>query len=129
MSGFTVRDFESKKAGADLSAKQFYLVKSNTAVEDGVVLAAAATDEIMGVLMDKPASGEWGAVAMISKGGKAPVKYGGTVAKGDKLTSDASGLAITTTTAGNKVIGIAVKAGVANDIGEVDLGVGPSVVP
>lgn len=129
MAGYTARDFESKKAGADLSGSQFLIVKSNTAVEDGMVLASAATDEFIGVSMDKPASGEWGAVAMMSKGGKAPVRYGGTVARGDKLTSNASGQAIATTTAGNKVLGLAVKAGVSGDIGEVDLGAGPSVVP
>lgn len=122
MSAYTGSPFESKKAGADLSAKQFFIVKADSAANDQVVLASAATDNLLGVMMDKPTSGDYGGVAMIGRGGKVPVQYGGTVAAGDKLTSDANGKAITTTTAGNRVIGIAAKAGVSGDVGEVDLG-------
>jgi hypothetical protein len=38
------------------------------------------------------------------------------VAAGDALTSDANGKAIATTTTGNRIIGFAELAGVANDI-------------
>lgn len=49
--------------------------------------------------------------------GIAEVEYGGNVTRGDLLTSDANGKAIATTTAGNRIIGIAMASGVSGDIG------------
>lgn len=130
MAGTTVRDLDTYVAGADLSAKQFHIVKAS-AVDGkaGIVAAAAATDELLGINMDKPLSGEAAGVAAVTKGGICPVAYGGTVTVGAKLTSDAAGKAIVTVTAGNKSIGIARIAGVAGDIGEVMLGAGPDILP
>lgn len=102
-------------AGADLSAKYGYIVKQSAQT---YVLASAATDKIAGVLQNKPESGE---TCLVYNRGKVPVIYGDTVSVGDRLTSDADGKAIATTTTGNVVIGTAVKAGAVNDIGEVEM--------
>lgn len=53
--------------------------------------------------------------------GSQRVYYGGTVAAGDMLTSDANGAAITTTTAGNHVVGRARISGVVGDIGTAEI--------
>ncbi len=100
---------------------KFTIVKPHSTAGQ-VVAGAAATDKLIGV------SGEIDAVANdpmdVHVNGVRRVKYGGTVAVGDLLTSDASGNAVVTTTAGNRIVGIAMIAGVANDIGEVFLSVG-----
>lgn len=46
----------SAKAGADLSAKQYFYVKLNA--DNQVILCAAATDIPLGVLQNDPASGQ-----------------------------------------------------------------------
>lgn len=80
----------------------------------GVVKAAAATDKLLGTSdsLDH-ATGDLVDVAI----GPVPlVRLGGTVAAGDALTSDANGKAIATTTTGDRIIGFAEIAGVADDI-------------
>lgn len=52
-------------AGADLSAKQFYFVKLSA--DDTVVVCAAATDIPIGVLQNKPTSGQAALVRVIGK--------------------------------------------------------------
>lgn len=49
------------------------------------------------------------------------VYYGGTVAAGDRLTADANGAAIATTTAGAHIVGRAAVSGVAGDIGTAEI--------
>lgn len=98
----SMRDFERTfVAGATtLAAKQYFLVKQHT---DGtLILAAAATDSIVGVLQNKPAVG---ASALVRFGGTTKVVAGGTIAVGAFVTSDANGNAVATTTAGDVVIG------------------------
>jgi len=53
----------SFKAGADLSAKQFMFVKMSAA--DTVILRADATDKPIGVLQNKPTSGQIASVLVI----------------------------------------------------------------
>jgi hypothetical protein len=78
--------------------------------------AAGATANIIGISSElDTAVGERCSVLMA--GNIAPVVYGGTVAQGDTLTSDAQGRAITTTTTGNRYVGTAEVAGVVGDIG------------
>lgn len=129
MSGTNVRVLETLEAAVDMSAKQFTIVKSAViAGKAGCTTSTAATDEHLGVMLDKPGLNEVGGVAMCSQGGFCPVIYGGTVTAGDKLTSDASGRAITSVTATHKTIGVARVSGVINQIGEVLLGSGPDVI-
>lgn len=84
-----------------------------------VVPATAATDKVIGFTQHKAAAGETVSVKLRSGAGTVKVKAGGTVAVGDRLTSDATGRSITTTTAANEVIGFALEAGAINDFIEV----------
>lgn len=107
-----------RPAGADLSAKQYYIVKLDGSAN--YVLASAATDKLSGVLMNKPESGE---TALVYSRGKAPVIAGGNIAIGDRLTSDGSGKAIATTTEDNIVLGEALQAASANEIFEAQINI------
>ncbi len=80
-------------------------------------LATAATDLLIGVTTDIDAA--LNERCDVVRSGLAPVVYGGNVTRGALLTADGTGRAIATTTAGNRVIGIAEVSGVANDIGAV----------
>jgi hypothetical protein len=129
MSGYNVKELSTFKANIDLSALQFRIMKGvNMSGELGITTATAATDELLGVLQDKPIANDFCGVATRARGGRCQVIAGGTVTAGDKLTTDATGRAITTVTATNKVLGIAAKSGVVNEIIEVDLGEGPDVI-
>lgn len=95
-----------------------------------VVQAAAATDALIGVSQEiDAASGERVDVCRI---GMPLVEYGGTVARGDPLTSDANGKAIKANpSAGTKVsiIGFAEVSAVAGDIEVMNLAPGFLTVP
>ena len=116
---------------ADLSTKQFYCVKVDSA--GLIALCAAAGEAVFGVLQDKPESGRAGAVAV---GGAVKVIAGGNVAAGAKVKTDANGKAVTATAAtvntantgaasdavvGSYVFGTALVAGVSGDIITVEL--------
>jgi len=98
-----------------------YRIVKFGAADGGVLAAAAATDKLIGVNDRLPfaVSGDRGDVVRV---GIAEVEYGGTVAAGDLLTSDASGRAIVATAAAGsniRVIGVAEVAGVVGDIGSL----------
>ena len=100
-------------AGADVLP--FRIVKFDT--NGNVVQTAADTDQGIGAAQRVGAnSGERIDIARI---GIAEVEFGGTVAAGDTLTSDADGKAVATTTADKKVVGVAEIAGEAGDIGSM----------
>lgn len=102
-------------AAADYSAKQFYIVKQSG--DAAVTLASAATDLLIGVIQNKPKSGE--AVEVFGRwgGGTGKVILGsGGATRGAFLTADADGKAVATTTGGDEVIGRALQAGDAGDI-------------
>lgn len=103
------------KAAADLSTKQYFLVKFTAARK--VNIAAGATTPVF-VLQNKPDAAD-DAAELAMPGSTTKVKLGGTVTYGDKLTSDGSGKAITTTTNTNHVAGIALESGVADDLIEM----------
>jgi len=88
-------------------------------VSGEVVMATAATDKIIGFTQHKAGAGETVSVKLRSGAGTVKVRAGGTVAVGDRLTSDTTGRSITTTTAANEVIGFALEAGAVNDFIEV----------
>lgn len=124
MTTFRQGDYDSREAGADLSTKQYYVVKTDA--NGKYVLAAAATDNIRGVLVNAPKSGETADVTNINGSGTFKVIAGGTITKDALLTSDASGKAVaaTQTTAGSqptvRVFGRARAAAVSGDIVEYD---------
>lgn len=120
MSNFTVGDDLTRAQGADLTGKLYYIVKQDTVAQQ-VVLASASTDKLFGVLsrLNQSASTAVGAPVNIhvrNASGTFKVVLGGTVAINDALTSNASGQAVTTVTAGDQLIGYAAEAGVTSQI-------------
>lgn len=91
-----------------------------------IVLAAAATDKVIGVLLDNPAANQSGTVRLLSAAGTLPIQFGGTVAAGDVLVSNASGQAITGTKAiagaqpTSVVVGVALEAGASGEVHECE---------
>lgn len=105
----------TKAAGADLSAKQYFVVKlsSNT-----VVLSSAGSDNHLGVLQNNPVSGDTADVLGRHAGNTGKVIAGGSISAGNALTSDADGKAVATTTEDDHVFGYALSAADAGDIFE-----------
>ena len=117
----SIRDFErSFVTGAStLIAKQYFIVKQHT---DGtLILAAAGTDHIVGVLQNKPAVG---APALVRFIGTSKVVAGGAINPGDNVTSDANGKAVATVTNKDVVLGtyLGTAAAASGDVIEVLLG-------
>lgn len=118
----SVRDFErSFTCGAtSLATKQFYIVKQHT---DGtMILAAAATDKIVGVLQNKPAVGQ---AALVRFLGTTKVVAGGTISVGAWVTADSNGKAVATTTDKDVVLGkyLGTASAASGDIIEIQLGI------
>lgn len=115
------RDFEKSFTSTnDLSAAEFLIVAQDTSNDNSVVAAASNTGPIVGVLQNKPKAGS---AAVVRWGGSSKVIAGGTVTRGDLVTSDSSGHAITTTTNKDVILGRALMSAVAGDIFEVQLSV------
>ncbi len=113
----SIRDFEkSFTSTADLSAEPYVVVAVDLSNDNSVVLATADTDPIVGVLQNEPKAGE---AALIRFIGTTKVVLGGVVARGDAVTTNATGEGVTTAVAGTAVIGKALDSGVAGDIIEV----------
>lgn len=93
-------------AGEDLQTYQYHAV----AIDDGI--RAANDSEAGGLLQTKPGSGEHGTI-----GYEGLIKYfaGGTVAKGDYLTVNASGT-LEASTSGDLSCGRALVAAASGDI-------------
>lgn len=109
---------DSKTAGVDLSAKQYYAVKLSAA--DTVNLATATTNDAF-VLLNDPESGEAAAICLF---GRCKVKIGGNVSVNSKLGVDTDGMLVAKTIAGTKFFARALEAGVDGDI--IDAYVFPS---
>jgi hypothetical protein len=119
MAGTENLECVSIPAGADLSALQFTAVKYGTGKQ--VVQAAAATAPIVGILQNKPTSGQTAAVAI---SGIAKAKAGGVWAAGDALTATTGGALIATTTNNHHIVGYAHEIAASGDIAQVRLAPG-----
>jgi len=101
-------------AGAAITAHS--IVKFGSS-DYAVVLGAAATDLLIGVTTEiAAASGER---VDVIHGGIADVKLGGTVARGEPVTSDDEGLGVKaapTAAAANRIVGYALISGDSGDI-------------
>lgn len=82
------------KAGADLSAKQYYFVKLSAA--DTVTVCAATTDKPIGVLQNKPTSGQTAEICCV---GVTKVSGDADLALGDSIGTSADGQAAAYTVA------------------------------
>ena len=109
----------SLPAGADLSALQYRAVKLNSS--GNVVVIAAITDIIIGILQNKPASGEPAEIAPISAGGVSKLILGETLAIGVKVGPSTVGKAEADVVT-NHTIGILLEGGDLDDVGSVLLG-------
>lgn len=109
-------------AGAAIGA---YKIVKFGADDNTVVLAAASTDLLIGVTNQVgPALGER---LDVIYNGIGEVTLGGTVTRGQKLTSDASGNAIAAAPAAGanaQIVGVAMQSGVSLDVVEVLLSQG-----
>ncbi len=104
------QDLWSFRAAADLSAKQYHIVKLDA---NGELVLAGAGDEGF-VLADDPKSGEYGSVVV---SGITKVVAGTAIAAGAYLSSDANGKAVPATetnvtggTTGTHIIGQALSS-------------------
>ncbi len=100
---------KTKLASEDLSAKQYYIMQMDSSGD--MEIGEGATDLLLGVLQDKPESGQAGTYRYQ---GTTKVVASGAIAIGERVTSDAAGKAVTTTTNGDVVVGTALEAA-AND--------------
>lgn len=114
MSQYNASGHKGYKATAALVAGTIVKLASGE-----VVVAAAATDKFIGVVVADVGAGEMADVRLRSAQGTVKVRAGGNVAVGDYVTSDADGEAVATTTVGQEILGLALEAGVDNDLIEV----------
>nr|WP_321999635.1 hypothetical protein [Rhodococcus qingshengii] len=92
----------SAEAAADFTGKRYTVVKLDN---DGkVVQATAATDAILGVIDNEPKAGRTADVVLVNGSGSFKVKTGANITKDALITTNGAGLAISTTTTGNRVI-------------------------
>lgn len=91
-------------AGANLSAKQYYIVKRHTTAGE-CVLSSAGGDLHLGVLQNAPASGDQAEILGRGAQDTGKVIAGGTLTPGCALTADSNGKAVATTTEDDEVIG------------------------
>lgn len=96
-----------------------YLIAKHSAANGTVELATGNTDPLIGAVDSLGVDA--GDLADFNLGGAGQVRYGGNVAAGDPLTADANSKAIKALPANStqvRIIGFALVAGVADDIGE-----------
>jgi hypothetical protein len=95
------------KATATLASYQYYIVKAETTAGGVKVATTAATDAVLGVLQNDPAAGE---AADVAFAGIAKVLCEASTTYGSQLTVSTTGRAKTSTTDGDRCIGIALEA-------------------
>lgn len=111
MATFREGDYATHQAAVDVEPYQVVTVNS----DDEVVLASAS--DIRGVVDRGAKAGDSTSYALINGSGSFKVRLGGTVAKGDALTSNSNGFAVKAS-AGNVVFGTALAAGGEGDVVE-----------
>lgn len=116
----SIADFErTGVAGESLASAQYHIVQLDAA--GAIEIGEGATDKLVGVLQNKPASGE---AAIYRFLGTSKVVAGGVVTLGDWVTSKSDGRALTTTTDLDVIIGRALETSAADgDVIEVQLGI------
>lgn len=106
---------------AEAAITKYRIVKGGAGA-GGLLQAAAVGDKLIGVSTDIDAANGERCDAILA--GPADVEYGGAVAVGDLLTSDANGKGVVAAPAAgvnNRTIGIALVAGAAGDIGLIEV--------
>lgn len=108
-------------AGADLSAKQFYAVELTA--ENTVDVASDATDAAIGILQNKPRSGEAADVMHVGRSYAVADGSGTAIAVGDLVGPAAGGKLVKKATADFATIGRALSAAAADNI-LIEVGLG-----
>lgn len=98
--------------GADLSTKQHYFVKTDTAGE--IVVCSSNGENAQGILLNKPGDDAAGTVALIEGGGKCKVVAGVAISIGDYVCTGSAGKAAVADTDTEYVLGKALTASTAD---------------
>ena len=116
----SIKDFErTGNAGESLASAKYHIVQLDAS--GNIEIGEGATDLLVGVLQNSPASGE---PALYRFGGTSKVVAGGVITLGDWVTSKSDGRGLTTVTDGDIVIGRALETSAADgDIIEVQLSI------
>jgi hypothetical protein len=110
---------------ASATVGQFRIVRLSA--DTTVAQSAAAADPHLGICAQTGGATTANPRCDIAVSGVVEAEYGGTVTRGDLLTSDASGRVITATAAAGtnvRVVGIAMVSGVVGDVQEILLSQG-----
>lgn len=110
-------------AGADLSTKQYYVVKVNTS--GAIILGAATTDRPLGVLQNNPTSGK---TASVMTSGVTKAIAGAAIAAGAQVSCNASGQVITAVTTSYSIGTALVAAAALGDVISISLDAGKGIV-
>ena len=111
MSASLAPDILAEKAGSAVVEGQ---VVKRGADDAHAVPSSAATDTHTGIAQNAAPLAE--DIVEVLKGGGGKGLAGGTITKGDRLTSDAAGKLIATVTPLNKTIAVAEESAVLNDL-------------
>jgi len=87
------------------------------AADSEVTVASAVSNPLLGVAV--PTGSRDNNRVDVIVAGIAEVKVGGNITRGDSLTADANGDVITSFAGTDRIIGLALQSGVANDVIEV----------
>ena len=101
-------------AAADLSSKQYYIMKISAALN--VNVATSRTDISLGILQNEPTANEAAVVRVL---GTSKAKCNGTITINAQVTATADGRIYAADTDKDVIIGIALEAGVENDVIEI----------
>lgn len=110
---------EGRLAAEDLSAKQYHFVKPDSTDPSKVVLCDSAGEKCLGILMNKPESGQMAEIALPGGGGK--IKLDEAVAILQYITPSAAGQGEVADAAGEHVGAIAKEVGADADVIDVDV--------
>lgn len=102
----------SFEASGDLSSDQFKFV--DLASDGQMQVVSTQGDPAIGVLQDKPST--TGEAGQVMKDGITKVSAGGSISVNDEIAADGSGKAITATTSGDKIMGMAIDSASSGDI-------------
>jgi len=101
---------------ADAAISKGFAVKFGTD-DTHVAKGSVATGLLIGIAQSAPTAAE--DLVEVAIGGGAKGYAGGTITRGDLVTSDSAGKLVTTTTPGDRIIGIAMQSAVVNDLFDV----------
>jgi len=108
-------------ATGSLASYQYYIVMAGSTAATVKVATTPATDDVLGVLQNDPASGE---AAVVAFAGIAKVAAETGITYGNRVTCSSTGRAKATDTDGHRIVGVALESSsTAGDIIRVALSI------